>query len=107
MRGIVALVAGSDVVLRDGGDAARDSVRFRIVREIVDIVDDGLRLCRQGSGLVMLAPVGEIVPVARIRFDRVERFALLHAPFALDGKLLVLLDLLILGEQEIIAYIHR
>ena len=66
MGGIVALVAGGDVVLRDGGDAARDRVRLRIVREVIDVVDDGLGLCGQGSSLVMLAPVGEIVPIARV-----------------------------------------
>ena len=106
MSGIVALIARSDVIFRNGSDAARNGVRFRIIREIVDIVDDGLRLGGQGGDFMMLAPIGKIIPIARVGFDRIERLALLHAPFALCRKFLIVLDPLIVGEQEIIAYIH-
>ena len=105
-RIVLARVAGRHVVLRDGRHAARHRIRLRIIREVVEVVDDRLRPRRQVALPVVMAPVREIAPVRRIRLERVVRLRLAEARLRLLREMFILLNALVLDQQEILLCPH-
>ena len=94
------------MVFRNGGHAARDGIRTRVVRKVADVVHDRLRLGGQRRFFMRRAPVHEVAPVGVIRLDRVLRLRPVQPPLALLRKRLVLFDCLIVPQEKIFALFH-